>query len=54
MCIVINDEPQGSIAKHLRFDELLYYAFIIQSAGESNFKICEHLAELQEPFNLKQ
>jgi len=47
MCIVINDKPQGSIAKHLRFDELLYYAFIIQSAGESNFKIGEHLAKLQ-------
>jgi len=34
MCIVINDKSQGSTAKHLRCDELLYYTFIIQSAGE--------------------
>ena len=34
ICIVINDKSQGSIAKHLRCDELLYYALIIQSAGE--------------------
>jgi len=24
ICIVINDESQGSLAKHLRCDELLY------------------------------
>ena len=32
--IEINDESQGSIAKKLRYDELLYYTFIIHSAGE--------------------
>jgi len=46
-CIVINDKSQGSIAKHLRCDELLYYTFISQSAGERIFKIGEHLAKLQ-------
>jgi len=45
--IVINDESQGSIAKHLRNDELLYYTFFTQSAGERIFKIGEHLAMLQ-------
>jgi len=35
--IVINDKAQGSIAKHLRCDELLYYTFIIQSADERFF-----------------
>ena len=44
--IVINDESQGSIAKNLTFDELLYYTFIIHSAGEIIFKIGEHLAKL--------
>jgi len=34
ICIVINDKSQGSIAKHLRCDELI-------------FKISEHLAKLQ-------
>jgi len=38
-CIAINDESQGSIAKNLRCDELLYYTFIIHSAGERIFKI---------------
>ena len=47
ICIVINDKSQGSIAKHLRNDELLYYTFITQSAGERIFKIGEHLAKLQ-------
>jgi len=37
--IAINDESQGSIAKNLRCDELLYYTFIIHSAGERIFKI---------------
>jgi len=45
MCI--NDKSQGSIAKHLRSNELLYYAFITQSASERIFKIGEHLAKLQ-------
>jgi len=47
ICIVINDKPRGSIAKHLRSDELLHYTFIIQSAGERIFKTGEHLAKLQ-------
>jgi len=47
ICIVINDKSQGSIAKHLRNDDLLYYTFITQSAGETIFKIGEHLAKLQ-------
>ena len=37
--IAINDESQGSIAKNLRCDELLYYTFIIRSLGERIFKI---------------
>jgi len=45
--IAINDESQGSIAKNLWCDELLYYTFIIQSAGERIFKIGEHLVKLQ-------
>ena len=35
------------VAKNLRFDELLYYTFIIQSAGERICKIGEHLAKLR-------
>ena len=46
--IAINDESQGSIAKNLRCDELLYYMFIIHSAGERIFKIGEHLAKIWE------
>jgi len=42
--IAINDESQGSIAKNLRCDELLYYTF---TAGERIFKIGEHLAKLR-------
>jgi len=45
--IVINNKSQCSITKHLRNDELLYYAFIIQSASERIFRIGEHLAKLQ-------
>ena len=45
--IAINDESQDSIAKNLKCDELLYYTFIIHSAGERIFKIGEHLAKLQ-------
>jgi len=33
--IAINDESQGNIAK--KCDELLYYTFIIHSAGERIF-----------------
>ena len=32
--IAINNESQGSIAKNLRCDKLLYYTIIIHSAGE--------------------
>ena len=46
ICIATNDESQGSIAKNLRYDELLYYTFIIHSAGEKFFKIGKHLAKL--------
>ena len=35
--IAIYDDSQGSIAKNLRCDELLYYTFIIHSAGERIF-----------------
>jgi len=45
--IAINDESQGSIAKNLRCDKLLYYKFVIHSAGERMFKIGEHLAKLR-------
>jgi len=45
--IAINDESQRSIAYNLRRDELLYYTFIIHSAGERVFKIGEHLAKLR-------
>jgi len=44
---VINDKSQGSIAKHLSCDRLLYYKYIIQFSGERIFKIGEHLAKLQ-------
>ena len=47
ICIVINDKSQGSRAKHLRNNELIYYTFIIQTAGERMFKIGEYLAKLQ-------
>jgi len=45
--IAINDESQGSITKNSRCDELLYYTFIIHSAGERIFKIGEHLAKIR-------
>ena len=45
--IAIYDDSQGSIAKNSRCDELLYYTFIIHSAGENMFKIGEHLAKLR-------
>ena len=45
--IAINDESQDSIAKNLSCDQLLYYTFIIHSAGERIFKIGEHLAKLR-------
>ena len=45
--IAINDESQGSIAKNLRCDELLYYTFITHSPGERIFKIGEDLAKLR-------
>jgi len=45
--IAINDESEASIAKHLMNDKLLYYTFIIHSAGERIFKIGKHLAKLR-------
>jgi len=45
--IAINDKSHGSTATNLKCDELLYYTFIIHSAGERNFNIGEHLAKLQ-------
>jgi len=45
--VAINDESQGSIAKNLRCDELVYYPFINHSAGERIFKISEHLVKLR-------
>jgi len=47
ICNVINDKSQGSLAKHLRNDELLYHTFVIQSAGERTVKIGEYLAKLR-------
>jgi len=44
---VKRSSSQGSIAKNLSPDELLYYTFIIHSAGERIFKIGEHLAKLR-------
>jgi len=49
--IAISDESQGSIAKNLRCDELLYYTFITHSAGERICKIGEHLAKLREKWS---
>jgi len=36
-CVVINDKSQGTVAKHLSWDGLLYYKFIIQFADERIF-----------------
>jgi len=48
ICVVVNDKSQGSIANHLRNDELLYYTFITQFAGDRIFfKIGEQLAKLE-------
>jgi len=35
------------MAKHLSYNGLLYYKYIIQFAGERIYKIGEHLAKLQ-------
>ena len=51
--IAINDESQGSIAKNLRCDVLLYYTFIIHSPGKRIFKIGEHLAKLRAKLQTK-
>jgi len=45
--IEINDESQGNIDTNLSCDELLYYTFIANSAGERIFKIGKHLAKLR-------
>jgi len=34
MCIVINGKSQNRAAKHLSCDELLYYKFVVQFAGD--------------------
>jgi len=41
ICIVINDKSQGTgtTAKHLNYDGLLHYKFIIQFAVEKIVKI---------------
>jgi len=44
VCVCVS---QGSIAKHLRNDNLLYCTIITQSAGKRIFKIGEHLVKLQ-------
>jgi len=44
---IVRNKSQGSIAKLLNCDELLYYTFIILSAAEKKFNIGEHLAKLQ-------
>jgi len=44
---VINDKSQSSAAKHLSWDGLLQYKFIIHFANERTSKIGEHLAKLQ-------
>jgi len=46
ICIVINDKSEDSTAKHLTFDGLLHYQFIIQFAGKRIYKISEHLVKL--------
>jgi len=49
ICIVINDKSHDSTARHLscdEFDDII--KFIIQFAGERIFKICKHLAMLEE------
>ena len=46
ICIVVNDKSQGSVSKHLGWDDLLHYEFIIQFVGEIFFEIGKHLAKL--------
>jgi len=45
--IILKYVLQGGIATNLRYDELLYYIFIIHSACERIFNIGQHLAKLQ-------
>jgi len=45
--MVINDKSQDSTAKHLIFDGLLHYNFIVQFDGKGIFTVSEHLAKLQ-------
>jgi len=52
ICIVINDKSQDSTAKHLSYDGLLHYKFIIHCADERIFKIGEHLAKLQAKWSI--
>ena len=47
ICVVINDKSQDNTAKHLSYDGLLHYKFLNNYAGESIFKIRDHLEKLQ-------
>jgi len=47
ICIVINDKSKDGTAKHLSYDGLLHYIFVIHCADERTFKIGERLAKLQ-------
>jgi len=38
ICIVINNKSQDSVAKHLRWDGLVHYKFIVQFAGKKFLK----------------
>jgi len=53
-CVVINDKSQGSVATRLRcgglFSNYFTYGFTVEFAGQTIFKICEHLAKLQASY----
>ena len=46
ICIVIYDKSQDNTVKHLNYDGLLHYKFVIHCVDERIFKIREHLAKL--------
>jgi len=52
ICIVINDKSQSNIAEHLRCDKVLYYTFIIKSAGERIFEIDKRFASKLQDMSL--
>ena len=43
---MFHDKSQGSTAKHLSYDRLLHYKFIIQFAGERIVKIGERYSKV--------